>query len=172
MIHLRVRPHNEKYIRITGIDPVLLDSLHALPEILEQRDSPNARSRLLPDPTTADTSINAEWQRLVTPDLRHLFVSASEIVMRDLTGISPDTNQPLLHEVTFSVEHLNAWMSALNQTRLILGELFHVTEADMESTDFDLQKPKGLAVLRIHILGYLLQSLVELEGGHESEASV
>ena len=168
MIHLRVRPHNEKHIRITGIDPVLLDSLHSLPEILEQRDSPAARSRLLPDPTAADAGANAEWQRLIAPELRHLFVSAGEAVMRDLTGIAADPQQPQLYEITFSVEHLNAWMSALNQSRLILGELFKVTEADMESADFDLKKPKDLAVFRIHILGYLLQLLVELEDGRAS----
>ena len=172
MIHLRVRPHNEKHIRITGIDPVLLDSLHTVPEILEQRDTPAARARLLPDPTAADASINGEWQRLMAPELRHLFVSAGEIVTRDLTAIGPDAEQPQLREITFPAEHLRAWMSALNQTRLILGELFKVTEADMERDDFDLKTPKGLAVFRIHILGYLLQLLVELEGGHESESSV
>ena len=172
MIHLRVRPHNEKYIRITGIDPLLLDSLHALPEILEQRDTPAARSRLLPDPTTADVSTNAEWQRLIGPELRHLFVSAAETVTRDLTAVAPDNQQSKLFETTFPTEHLRAWMSALNQTRLILGELFKVTEADMESADFDLKNPKGLAVFRIHVFGYLLQLLVELETGHESENPV
>jgi hypothetical protein len=172
VIHLRVQPHNEKHIRISGIDPVVLDSLHALPEILEQRDTPAARSRLLPDPTASDASTNNEWQRLIAPELRHLLVSAGETVTRDLTAVVPDSHQPKLFEITFPVEHLNAWMSALNQTRLILGELFKVTETDMESADFDLKKPKGLAVFRIHVLGYLLQLLIELEGGHESESSV
>ena len=55
-------------------------------------------------------------------------------------------------------------MSALNQTRLILGELFSITEADMNHTDFNLDQPKDLAVFRIHILGYLLQLLIEHAG--------
>ena len=50
-MHLRVEPVDSKHIRISGIHPVLLDSLHALPEIFEQRDSPVARQRLLPNPT-------------------------------------------------------------------------------------------------------------------------
>jgi hypothetical protein len=52
-------------------------------------------------------------------------------------------------------------MSALNQARLILGELFSVTESDMDKADLDLEQPKDLALFRIHILGYLLQLLVE-----------
>ena len=38
----------------------------------------------------------------------------------------------------FAAEHLNAWMSALNEARLILGEIFRITDADMETTDFDV----------------------------------
>jgi hypothetical protein len=52
-------------------------------------------------------------------------------------------------------------MSALNQARLILGELFGITESDMNKADLDLEQPKDLAIFRIHVLGYLLQLLVE-----------
>jgi hypothetical protein len=160
VINLRVEPVDSKHIRISGIHPVLLDCLHALPEILEQRDTPAARQRLMPDPTTTDTKANTEWQRHVAPELRHLFVAAGETVARDLTGLTPDG------QLTFSTSHVAAWMSAANQSRLILGELFHITDADMESTDFDVKTPKGLAIFRIHVLGWLLQLLVDLEAGH------
>ena len=163
MIHLRVEPDGVKHLRITGIDPVVLDCLHALPEILEQRDTPAARQRLLPDPTPADIETNDEWQRVIAPDLRHLFVSAADTVVRDLTAVE---SAGQLSEVAFPVEHLAAWMSALNQSRLILGELFKITDADLETREFDVNQPKGMAILRIHVLGYLLQLLVELEAGH------
>lgn len=166
MIHLRVEPAGAKRIRIAGIDPVVLDCLHALPEILEQRDTPAARQRLLPDPTTTDKEANAEWQHHVAPELRHLFVAAGETVARDLTGLTPDG------QLTFSASHIAAWMSAVNQSRLILGELFQITDADMETTEFDVQTPKGVAILRIHVLGYLLQLLIELETGHGPETTV
>ena len=156
MITLRVERSGEKHIHVTGLDPVILDCLHALPEIFDQRDQPAARRRLLPDPTT-DRAINADWQQTITPELRHMFVAATDTVTRDLTGITPDG------ELTFAVEHLNAWMSALNEARLILGELFHITDADMDTPEFDVTTPKGLAVFRIHVLGYFLQLLVELE---------
>jgi hypothetical protein len=162
VIAFRVERSGEKHIRVTGLDPVILDCLHALPEILDQRDQPAARQRLLPDPTI-DPAINADWRQAVAPELRHLFVVAGDTVTRDLTGITTEG------ELTFAVEHLNAWMSALNEARLILGEIFRITKADMETTEFDVTTPKGLAVLRIHVLGYFLQLLVELEAGRAGD---
>ncbi len=161
MIQLRVEADGPKHIRISGIHPVLLDCLHVLPEILEQRDSPAARKRLLPDPTTTDAQFNAEWLLAVAPELRHAFVVAGDTVARDLTGVTTDG------QLTFIAEHLNAWMSALNEARLILGEIFQITDVDMESADFDVKTPKGLAIFRIHVLGWLLQLLVDLEAGHD-----
>jgi hypothetical protein len=54
-------------------------------------------------------------------------------------------------------------MSAVNQARLILGELHHVTEDDMDSADLDLRRPKDHALFQIHILGFLLQQLIALQ---------
>jgi hypothetical protein len=165
VIQLQVEPVGEKHLRISGINPVVLDCLHSLPEILAQRDSPAARARLLPDPTKTDERANSEWQRLIAPELRHVFVSAGETVARDLTSIAPDDRDPQFLTVTFPIEHVPAWISALNQTRLILGELHKVTDADMIASDFNLKTAKGLAVFRIHVLGYLLHLFVELEAG-------
>lgn len=163
MTHLRVQAAGPKNIRITGIDPVLVDSLFALPEILELRDRPSIRSRLLPDPTTDNAALNQDWQQHVTPELRHLFVAAAETVLRDLTGMAEIPQSQHLHEVSFPAEHLSAWVSAINQARLILGELHHITETDMAGRDFELATARGLAIFRIHVLGYLLQLLVEHE---------
>ncbi|MCX7887670.1 MAG: DUF2017 domain-containing protein, partial [Verrucomicrobiae bacterium] len=61
----------------------------------------------------------------------------------------------------FPADHLNAWMSALNQARLILGERFEITEDDMNRPLLNPVKPKDAAVFQIHVLGYLLQLLVD-----------
>ena len=167
MTNLAVQPLDAKTIRISGIDPLLADCLYELPDILEQRDKPAARARLFPDPTHNDAQANADWQRLIQPDLHHLLASAGEIVARDLTTLqleSPDTDSLC---ATFPAEHVNAWMSALNQARLILGELFHIEEHDMNEPLVDLHSPKARAVLKIHVLGYLLQLFVELQGTDE-----
>jgi hypothetical protein len=162
MIHLRVAMADEKHLRITGMDPLLADCLLRLEEILEQRDAPSPQRRLYPVPST-DRRVNEEWDQFVHPELRHLFVSAGETVAHDLTGITEDATQPGTFQLTFPAVHLPAWMSAINQARLILGAQFAVTEADMEARDFDPENLKHYALVKIHILGHLLHLLVEQE---------
>ena len=70
--------------------------------------------------------------------------------------------------MTFAAAHLNAWMSAINEARLILGELFDVTEQDMNREDLDLEDPKQFAVLKIGALGWLLGNLVAFANGETS----
>jgi hypothetical protein len=162
MIHLRVQLDGPKHVRLTGLDPVLLDSLFALPEILAARDKPEVHARLFPAPSDGEAALNQDWQEHVTPELRHLFVTAAETVLRDLTGLDlPDAQHR--RQLRFPVEHLPAWVSAINQARLILGALHHITEPDMQGTDFELADARGLAIFRIHVLGHLLQMLVELD---------
>jgi hypothetical protein len=169
MITLRVRPVDEKRIRISGIAPVLAIVLRELPQILEQRDSPDAHARLFPPPTSADDKINKEWHQMVGPELRHLFVSAGETVTRDLTGLAHTKSRPETYEITFPVEHVRAWMSALNQARLILAEIHKIDDEDMNRADLDPRNPKHVAAFRIHLLGYLLHLFVELETGDGPE---
>ena len=170
MNHLRIQPLDEKRVRLSGIDPFLAACLQELPEVLSQCDHPSARQRLFPDPTAHDEEVNADWHRLMEPDLRHLFVSAAETMARDLTSLEPDASETDCLQVAFPAAHVSAWMSALNQARLILGELHRVEERDMASAQFDLREPKHLAVLKIHLLGYLLQLFVELESGESRTA--
>jgi hypothetical protein len=161
MIHLRVRAADSKHVRITGIDPFLARCLGELPDTI-QRANTECRGRLYPDPSS-DPKMNEDWQQFVTPDLHHLFVTAGQTVAQDLTALVPDPKAPNHLQVTFAAAHLKAWISVLNQVRLHLGERFKVTEADMDSRAFDLDNPKRAAVFQIHVFGYLLQLLLELE---------
>jgi len=172
MIELRVQLLDEKHVRISGIAPIMTAVLREVPEILEQRDSPDAHARLFPNPTSANDKINKEWQQTVNPELRHLFVSAGETVARDLVGIGAAKTVTESYEITFPVEHLKAWMSALNQTRLILAEIHQIDEEDMNAAHLDPHNPKHVAAFRIHLLGYLLHLFVELETGDEPANAV
>ena len=165
MSGLCVEPIDEKHVRIRGIEPFMANCLEGVAEVLDRRDSPQVKERLFPDPTPANVKMNEDWQKLISPDLRHLFVAAGDTVARDLTGLAEDAREKGSYEVTFPAEHLNAWMSALNEARLILGELFHITEKDMNKKRFDNTDPRTLAIVRIHMLGYLLQLLIEFETG-------
>lgn len=169
MINLRVRPVDAKRIRISGIHPLLAVCLQELPLILELRDKGPVHARLFPPLTAADVAANREWQEIMEPDLRHLFVSAGETVVRDLTGLAPQPRAPTRLCVTISAVHVSAWMSALNQARLILGTLFGIAdEQDMLIAEFDPHDPKHVAIVKIELLGELLGKFVELETGERA----
>ncbi|HVM60614.1 MAG TPA: DUF2017 family protein [Verrucomicrobiae bacterium] len=169
MIDLSIQQLDEKRILISGIPPVLAAMLREIPEILELRDSTEARARLYPNPTAGDDKINREWHQMMQPELRHLFVSAGETVGRDLTAMTADKEAGESWQVAFPIEHVSAWMSAINQTRLILGEIHKIDEEGMNRTDFNPRSAKDMAALRIHMLGYLLHQFVELGGDDGSE---
>jgi hypothetical protein len=169
VIDLKVQPLDEKRILISGIPTVLAAMLREVPEILELRDSPEARARLYPNPTADNDQINREWRQMAGPELRHLFVSAGETVGRDLTALAAEDESNEAWRVAFPVEHVPAWISAINQTRLILGEVHKIDEVEMNRTDFDPQSSRHMAALRIHLLGYLLHLFVELDSGDEPE---
>lgn len=163
MIHLRVAAADSKRVRVTGIDPFLAQSLGGLPDLIQQANT-ECRGRLYPDPT-GDARLNEDWRQYVTPDLHHLFIAAGQTVAQDLTALQPQPRLADHQQVLFPAAHLKAWVSALNQARLHLGERFAVTEADMDAREFDLDDPKRAAVFQIHVFGYLLQLLLELEAG-------
>ncbi len=160
MTALRVETVDEKTVRLAGIAPLMADCLQRLGDILGQRDTPAARQRLIPTPST-DDSINAEWERFVTPDLRHLFVSAGETVLQDLTAMQADPHDPKCFRVAFPAAHINAWMSAINQARLILSEQHHVTEQDMNRQGLDLKRTTDIPLIRINLLGWILGVLIQ-----------
>lgn len=161
---------DEKTIRLIGLNRLVASCLQGLGEILAQRDSPAAGHRLMPPPST-DAVINEEWERLVTPDLRHLFVTAAETVLRDLTALESDPRRRNYFRVAFPTVHLAAWLSALNQARLILGAQFQITDELMDRRDLDPQSADDRALLRIHLLGWVLELLVEFGSGNAGPAA-
>jgi hypothetical protein len=152
-----------KHLRISGIDPLLALCLQELPAILELRDQPEAQARLLPSPTAGDETANRDWRETVAPELRHLFASAGEIVSRDLTQLKPSPRDARFRTLTIPLAHVPAWMSALNQARLILAAIHGLDEIDMNVAYDQLDPRKAPAVLRVDVLGMLLEHFVRRE---------
>lgn len=165
MTSLRVSARDDKRVSISGIDSLVAACLYELPQILEQRDAPAAHDRLFPNPTDSDRKTNDYWQSDVAPGLRHLFLSAGEIVTRDLTAMQRPSPPSHLMQVEFPIEHVPAWITAINQARLILGALHDVTADDLSATLDELRTAKDHAVLQIHVLGYLLELFIVMERG-------
>ena len=146
------RVGDEIHLDFTSL-PELLFSLGQLPEILKLRETEQAKARLFPDIQPGHTEENELWHTAMDEDLRHLFDSATEIVVRDLDRMKDGI-------VTYPVKNLAAWMSALNQARLVLGALYGVEESDMARRDLDVREKRDVAILHVHMLGALLEELV------------
>src|SRR5205814_1601883 len=94
--------------------------------------------------------------RLMDSNLRHLFEAAAETFRRDLVLLEPSAGT-----IVFPAEHLKAWMSAINQARLVLSEVHRLDAQDMAREELDPSTERDAAVLQVQILGYVLQTLVE-----------
>jgi len=158
---LEVHSLGEDRLVLTGVDPGIALCLSQIPAILAKRDSAGARERLHPDALPHDAARNAEWHRLMDAELRHLFEAAQRTLERDLQALDLGARR-----VEFPAAHLKAWMSALNQARIVLSEQHQFEADDMRRDDFTPGVPRDAALLQVQVLGYVLQVLVEhaLEG--------
>lgn len=149
-------------LALRGIDAPIAFCLLQVPLIVARRDDPEVRPRFHPDAIVGDTARNAEWHRLMDAELSHLFEAATRTLERDLGALDPAAR-----EIVFPAAHLPAWMSAVNQARLVLAEQHHFGEADLSSPDLEAGDPRRAALAEVQILGYVLQVLVERgpEGG-------
>lgn len=163
---LRLEKIGDDKVRLSGIDWVSAACLLEVPKIVPQAKSGRARDRLFPTPTAGDEKVNEDWQQFVVPELERLFASAGEILAKDIEPLEVAKDPLKERELTIPLSHCDAWMSAINQSRLILGAQHDITEKNMDETEFsDPNSPKQQAVLRIHVLGYILQQFVEFVSG-------
>jgi hypothetical protein len=113
-----------------------------------------ALARLFPDGYVDDPEASADFRRYTEPGLRSAKTAALQ------TALATLGEQP--HKVVLSPEQAQAWLSALNDTRLVLGQRLDVTE-DLEALVESLQDDDPrLALLWVYDrLTYLQESLVQ-----------
>ncbi len=142
-------------VRICGGDGVAYELFRDVPEILRHRSDPRVRERLFPDIMSDDEEASSEWHETMDPELEHLFASAEEIVGRDLATIQDGV-------IEISAEHVPAWISALNQARIILSEIRRADEIAMEFDEPDPGKPEDPDAVRMFFYQVVLREFVIL----------
>lgn len=147
---------------LRDLPPLITQALQRLPEILAD-DAPGIARRASPDAYVDDAERNEEWRRFAAPELRHLFVSAREIVTRDLEGLKRGRGLARRGwRLEIPPEHLTAWLSSLAAARVALGEA-HELDAAMLEKELPpvLTSQAERATLLIHLLGWVQGLLVE-----------
>jgi hypothetical protein len=125
----------------------LLRSLpHQLRELLSSDDP--ALERLFPPAYPDDSDLQSEYERLVRGDL-----------MEQRLG-SVDVMEQTIDASRVSEEQLLAWLSALNDLRLILGTKLGATE-DIDPEDIPEDDPLAPSYALYYYLGWLEEQVVE-----------
>jgi hypothetical protein len=147
---------------LRDIHPLFAGLLAELPEVAARHRT--ARARLYPEPVGADgdAELQRDWQEHVRPELERHFASSREVVAGDLSALGrhgPGTR------LVIPSAHLDAWLNALNQARLILVEENRLGAADLDGGEPpDLATRRGLALLKVHFYAQLQEWLVEAAG--------
>lgn len=153
---LAVRTRGADRLALVGVDTAVGYCLRRVPSILSGREAAGARDRLHPDAIPNDPARNAEWHRLMDAELTHLFESAGATIAADLAQADSRGG-----EIEFPVKHLKAWMSAVNQARIVLSERHQFEAHDMQRDPSAPGSARDVALLQVQVLGYVMQVLVE-----------
>src|SRR5436305_1339394 len=119
-------------LEISELDPFLAELLRQIPASTSVENSPPAQNRIFSPP--ADQShkeICAEWKVYVEPELQRLFRSATETVAADLEQLSGNEKTFANRSLLIPAKHADAWLSALNQARLIIAARNNFTDGEL-----------------------------------------
>lgn len=159
---MRLRRTSTDSWELRDIHPLLATFLSELPKVAARHKK--AQARLYPDPIggVAHAEFRRDWKEHVRPELERLFASSRDIVARDLSAPGGHNHGTKL---VIPCAHLEAWLSALNQARLVIVEESNFTEADLDHHEPpDLATQRGLSLLKIHFYGHFQELLIEAAG--------
>ncbi|MFZ4484085.1 MAG: DUF2017 family protein [Chthoniobacterales bacterium] len=159
---MRFRRRSADSWELCDIHPLFGSLLEELPQAAGRHKK--AQGRLYPDPNPAeaDDALRRDWKDHVRPGLEQLFASSREIVQRDVAALGQNGQGTHL---TIPSGHLDAWLNALNQARLIIVEENAFTDVDLDHREPpDLATRRGLDLLKVHFYAHLQELLVEAAG--------
>lgn len=157
--------HND-HIEISELDPFLAELLRQIPASASPDGVPAAEERLFSSPTNGkQPELRAEWKQYVEPELRRLFQSATENVAEDLQQLNGNEKSLANRTLRIPAKHTDAWLSALNQARLVIAAKNDFTESELSD---HFRSPIGsrrdLSLFQINFYGFLQEFILrELE---------
>jgi len=162
---MEIRRCNDQ-IELSELDPFLAELLRQIPTSADAGGVPAAEQRLFSPPTTGkETEICAEWKMYVEPELRCLFQTATETVAADLEQLNGNEKTFVNRTLRFPSKHADAWLSALNQARLVIVAKNNFTENELND---QFRSPIGsrrdLSLFQVNFYGFLQEFILrELE---------
>ena len=153
-------------IEISELDPFLAELLRQIPVSANPAGAMAAEQRLFSPPTNGkETELCAEWKTYVEPELRRLFQTATETVATDLEQLNGNEKSFANRTLRIPAKHSDAWLSALNQARLVIAAKNNFTENELND---HFRSPIGsrrdLSLFQVNFYGFLQEFILrELE---------
>jgi len=152
------------HLVIDRLDIFSLEILRLIPVSANPEGSREAEERLFSSPETVEGKFTEDWEAYVEPELRHLFQSALETVesgIKSVEEIIPEEGG-IEYRLRIPWNHLEAWMNAVNQARLVIAAKHRFNSADLEGgLPESIESPRDMALLQIHLYDFLLLSFVQ-----------
>jgi len=149
-------------LEVRELDPFLAELLRQIPESAQAKDSPAAEERLFSAPAAAEEKdICAEWKLYVSPELRRLFQSATEIVRQDLEQLQC-TDKPFANcTLRIPLAHSDAWLNALNQARLAIAATYQFSDHELcDHYRSPLGSRRDLSLFQVNFYGFLQEFIL------------
>ena len=145
---------------ISDLDPFLAELLRQIPASANPEGAPEAQARLFTRPST-EKEICTEWKSYVEPELRRLFRSATETVAADLAQINGNEKSLRNRSLRIPFEHVDAWLSALNQARLVIAERYKFTDEELNDHDRSpIGSRRDLSLFQVNFYGFLQEFIL------------
>lgn len=150
-------------VSFDGIGEPLFEMLKQIKGIAECGD-PDVEARFFPDPSDGMEcdDLNQDWKAYVQPELQSGFQSARDTVAADLRRATIKEDGSCSFGIP--AQHIDQWLSALNQARLALCELHQFTEKEMSAKVDNPDDPRELALIQMNVYATLQEWLITVIG--------
>jgi len=160
-------------LEIAELDPFLAELLRQIPDSAKPEGVQSAEDRLFSLPgDPADTELCSEWKLYVEPELRRLFRTANETVASDLKMLNGSTKPFANCTLRIPVKHAEAWLSALNQARLVIASKYGFAESELsDHYRSPIGSRRDLSLFQVNFYGFLQEFILhEMQGGPNGAA--
>jgi hypothetical protein len=158
-------------IEISELDPFLAELLRQIPASANPEGVPAAEERLFSPPADQnEKEICAEWKLYVKPELRRLFQTATETVAADLEQLSGNEKMFANRTLLIPSKHADAWLSALNQARLVIAAKCRFTDAELcDHYRSPIGSRRDLSLFQVNFYGFLQEFILREVDGSEKK---
>jgi hypothetical protein len=160
-------------LEISELDPFLAELLRQIPASTNPEESLAAEQRLFSRPADkGEKESCAEWKLYVEPELRKLFRTATETVASDLQQLNGNERPFANRTLRIPAKHADAWLSALNQARLVIAAKYDFTEGELcDHYRSPIGSRRDLSLFQVNFYGFLQEFILrEISGCGEKRS--